>query len=52
MKVTLESELITATVEVPHSDVCFDEVMELVKQACLGFGFHPKTVDEWFEEEA
>jgi len=46
MKITMESKDISSSVEVPHDDVCMDEVWDLMKQVCMGYGFHPNTVAE------
>ena len=48
MKITMESKDISSSVEVPHDDVCMDEVWDLMKQVCMGYGFHPNTVAEYF----
>ena len=50
MKVTIESKCITSTVSVPHDDMGISEMVDLIRQALLGFGFHPTSVSELFAE--
>jgi len=50
MKVILEEDGLIATVEDKNA-VDIWQVGVLLKQALLGIGFHPKTVDEIFDEE-
>ena len=56
MKITIEStdkESIystSATVSVGHDDVEADQLLALLKQACLGYGYPPQTVSEMFDE--
>jgi hypothetical protein len=39
------------TIEVPHSDLTIDQVMEdLVKPALIGMGYHCLLIDEIFGE--
>lgn len=50
MKITIESEQITATKTIPdHSDIF--EVGEELKGLLVSFGFHPENVDDLFNLE-
>ena len=49
MKIIIEGEGIKS--EITGNAVEMQEVMELIKQALLGYGFHPDTVKEYTELE-
>ena len=36
---------------VSQDGVGFETLWELLKQACVGAGFHPETVKEWFDAD-
>jgi len=36
---------------VPADDISFDEVVELFRNAALAWGYHQKTVSDYFSEE-
>jgi len=50
VKVSIESDGLIASVESEDTGVVFEELMDMVKQVCLAVGYHPNTVDEYWED--
>jgi len=40
----------TASVSVGHDDVCADQLVRLLRDVCLGYGYEPDTVEQMFNE--
>lgn len=58
MRIILESTSsdpkfsVKTSIEVPHDDLVLDDVIEeLVKPVLLGYGFHPKCIDKYFDQD-
>lgn len=59
MKITIESTHSGNTrkgnqaisLSIGYDDVPMEEMRDLIRQALLGYGFHPETVEEYFGEE-
>ena len=49
MQVTIKLDCGTECT-VSNDGVTFEDLFDLLKQACVGVGFHPVTVKEWFDE--
>lgn len=50
MKITIEGESVTATVENKNA-ITFDELLDMFKQCAVGAGFHPDTVKEYLDDD-
>ena len=48
MKITLESEYMTVTIEDKKTDEGIHDLMELFKNGALALGYHPNSVDAGF----
>jgi hypothetical protein len=57
MKITIEStepnnvHNMATSVWVGHDDVKGEQLVDLLKQVCLGYGYRPDTVRDMFNEE-
>lgn len=57
MKITIEStepneiHNMSVSVSVGYDDVSATQLADLLQQVCLGYGYHPDTVKEMFNEE-
>ena len=50
-KCTVEQEGCRVTIELEGVGHTFEDLYEVIKQACMGVGFREGTVEEWFGEE-
>lgn len=41
----------TITIESKGSDLAMGDFVDLCRRLALAVGYHPKTVEEWFENE-
>jgi hypothetical protein len=48
MKITVEHYDKKVSVEVANDDVAFDDFMELLRTIAHCVGYHPETIEEWF----
>jgi len=56
MKITIESTIkdsysSKATIETEHDDVNMKEMAEMLYKACIAYGFHPNTVEQYILTE-
>ena len=55
MKITIEGTDTNkghfSSVSCPNDDVDLIEIMELIKQVLLGYGFHYESIKRYFEDE-
>tara|TARA_R110002153_G_scaffold4854_4_gene22722 strand:+ start:4627 stop:4863 length:237 start_codon:yes stop_codon:yes gene_type:complete len=51
MKITIESNQTTVSIETPHDDINVAEIAENLKGLLTAAGYHPRSVDDVFNHD-
>ena len=51
MKLTIKQYDVEYSIELNHDDVDMEELYINLKQLCMGVGFHPDVVNDYFDPE-